>query len=530
MPTGAASPASSDEWKRHTVGFKRRTMRAKGLHDAPIPGRQLRRPKEEFERSLKAKLDEYVMTAEGRERVQRCVVALEDVVSALGSKWCVAPFGSAANGFGTKASDLDITCYEELDDCEPQWEQAAAGVLGERLAPLLRKHPEFTITQEVLNARVPILKLCFEGSLEVDLSCRNTLPLQNTRLLEAYASLDDRVRRLGIAVKLWAKAKRVCGASQSHLSSYTLILLVLYFMQVHPKVRLPMLPVDLFKEVSEADRDKRVEAARAAFKCNLSLGELLMRFFQFYCEEFQWGSEVVSTRLASRQHVGEPFYSKLKGSHLNRLHVEDPVDLARNLNCVLGEPEEMQLKNLMKDAFACLMAGKGIPLGYLPEEEELMTTPEDELDLKARSLSQASTASFSGSCTSSTNDRDSSEEPRHAEQGVGKTQGYCVRTAGELEASMMAKVVSKAHEPVAAPRPDKKHELLQLLQGPENSMAELPPVQQNLQSEQCFMPTKSRPISKASRSIAAKVNACLQDPKASMRAASAGVGGPAAWQ
>ncbi|CAE7230421.1 TUT7 [Symbiodinium pilosum] len=120
--------------------------------------------------------------------MNRCVLALEEVVLRLGPNWRVSPFGSAANGFGTKFSDLDATCYElpPEEGKEPeQPQQPAAEVLSERLAPLLREHPEFTMAQEVLHARVPILKLCFEGKLEVDLSCHNTLPLQNTKLLKA---------------------------------------------------------------------------------------------------------------------------------------------------------------------------------------------------------------------------------------------------------------------------------------------------------------------------------------------------------
>ncbi|OLP98368.1 Terminal uridylyltransferase 7 [Symbiodinium microadriaticum] len=236
-------------------------------------------------------------------------------------------------------SDLDATCYELPEegkepsfgrDCkgqshgqlmaarrqEPEQQQPAAEVLSERLAPLLRKHKSFDIAQEVLHARVPILKLCFEGKLEVDLSCHNTLPLQNTKLLKAYSTLDDRVKELVILVKLWAKDRGVCGASRSHLSSYALTLMAIYFMQVHPKISLPMLPPQAFKDDSHVDVGAKVEEKPVPG------------------QEFSWGSEVVSVRLPNRLDASENHLVKLKG----RL---DPVDETRNLNCVLGDAQDL---------------------------------------------------------------------------------------------------------------------------------------------------------------------------------------------
>ncbi|CAK9009021.1 Terminal uridylyltransferase 7 (TUTase 7) (Zinc finger CCHC domain-containing protein 6) [Durusdinium trenchii] len=198
---------------------------------------------------LLQELNEYEMTDKVRQRMSRCIEALE--AEGKWTKWqslfawagtgVLALLAALRTALGRRRldadrsnefSDLDATCYElkETQDEEEEQKQPAE-ILSERLAPLLREHPEFTMAQEVLHARVPILKLCFEGELEVDLSCHNTLPLQNTKLLKAYSSLDERIRDLVITVKLWAKANGVCGASQSHLSSYALTLMAIYFMQ-----------------------------------------------------------------------------------------------------------------------------------------------------------------------------------------------------------------------------------------------------------------------------------------------------------
>ncbi|CAE7599264.1 TUT7 [Symbiodinium natans] len=362
--------AAVPESRRDNRDFKRHPQRSPQLKAAPTPmpgsaGRRNAQPHTFcVEQEARARLKEYEMTPEVRERMNRCMYALKEVVLQLGPNWRVSPFGSAANGFGTKFSDLDATCYvhtEEGKEAEPQ--QPAAEVLSERLAPLLREHPEFTMAQEVLHARVPILKLCFEGKLEVDLSCHNTLPLQNTMLLKAYSMLDDRVRDLVILVKLWAKEKEVCGASRSHLSSYALTLMAIYFMQVHPKIQLPMLPPQAFKEGSKVDVASKLEAARSSWKCPQNLGQFVRRFFHFYTSEFSWGSEVVSVRLPNRLDASETHLLKLKGRNFRRLHVEDPVDETRNLNCVLGDIQEGELRRALEETYFRMQQGEPVSLG-----------------------------------------------------------------------------------------------------------------------------------------------------------------------
>lgn len=309
-------------------------------------------------------------TLEGKECIERCVEALTEVVKLLGPRWRAEPFGSVRNGFGTNTSDLDATCYlvdkEGPDGPDDEEDgqggpQPAACVLRERLAPLLRQRPEFVLAEEVFGARVPILKLRFEDRLEVDISCHNTKALQNTKLLKAYAGLDRRVRDLGVAVKLWAKAAQVSGASRSHLSSYTFTLLVIYFLQVSEETRLPKLPCEAFENGALGEEDPRVKAA-TPWPCSLSLEKLVVLFFRFYAEEFFWGSEVASIRLGTRSGVQDPAFQELRGRKYAHLHVEDPFDVTRNLNCVLAEPEERQLRAAVRDAHLVVRSGRA-PVG-----------------------------------------------------------------------------------------------------------------------------------------------------------------------
>lgn len=337
---------------------------------------------------LSQRLAEHRPTDESSARVQRCVEALRDIVAQLGPRWRVGLFGSAVNGFGTEASDLDATCFEvDAADEDNQISQTgarqpaaagqegrhqkAAALLEEQLLPIFLAgcHEDFVLTSEIFSARVPILKFRFEGCLDVDLSCLNTEPLQNTRLLKAYAGLTGCVRDLGVAAKLWAKAAEVCGAAHMHLSSYTFTLMALYYMQVDPEVQLPVLPTQAYEDEAEFEQDDRVKAAQN-WKCELPLERLLDRFFQFYSQEFYWGTEVASLRRGGRSFADDPAFTLLRGRHSVRLHVEDPCDPRRNLNCVLGEAEEVHLQAAFGEAWMALQQGFP-PVGLFPASSQL---------------------------------------------------------------------------------------------------------------------------------------------------------------
>lgn len=312
-----------------------------------------------------------------------CLQELRLILQRLGPEWDVSPFGSLANGFGTIHSDLDATCCHSTLELVEDTQQHAASVLGGGVLPMVEQHPQFLVKECVLHARVPILRLRFQNALDVDLSCHNPLPLMNTRLLEAYSAIDPRVMHLGILIKQWAKGADVCDAARSKLSSYAFTLLVIYFLQVAPGVRLPILPVEVFAFRTRTE-DKRlvaavVTAARAKFKCDLSLAELISEFFAFYSNHesqgFAWGHEVASVRMGFRCLSSESMFSSLRGKSDSRLHIEDPYELERNLHGVLGKIEEQQLQAAFTEAFQDIRNGK-TPVGMIGQDPHKKEPPE----------------------------------------------------------------------------------------------------------------------------------------------------------
>lgn len=304
---------------------------------------------------IAARLLELAPNAESTRRGDRCLVELQSMMQWLGPKWSVRPFGSYANGFGTVHSDMDVTCCMDGQMLGRDSQQQATSDLQMWILPMLREHASFSIVEEILGARVPILKLRFENELDVDLSCHNPKPLLNTQLLKSYSQMDSRIKDLCIAIKVWAKDTGVCDATKSNLSSYSFTLLVIYFLQVHPDVHLPVLPVEAFEDHGKQEMDELVIAAMTSWQCRLSLPELLLRFYAFYSNRdsngFAWGSEVVSVRCGGRRMAQDPSFGRLRGTHLWRLHIEDPFQIERNLHCVLGEVEEGQLCTAFSEAW-----------------------------------------------------------------------------------------------------------------------------------------------------------------------------------
>eukprot|EP00929_Paragymnodinium_shiwhaense_P039285 TRINITY_DN20661_c0_g1_i1.p1 TRINITY_DN20661_c0_g1~~TRINITY_DN20661_c0_g1_i1.p1 ORF type:complete len:617 (+),score=140.47 TRINITY_DN20661_c0_g1_i1:87-1937(+) len=348
-------------------------------------------------------------TAQSQACMERCMRDLHGLAGRLGPNWQVKAFGSAANGFVTRASDLDVTCCQAGAKLGDDSQRQAAATLGDWILPTLQAlYPSFRLQEEILAARVPILKLRFEDKLDVDLSCHNVKPLKNTRLLKAYSTIDKRILNLGLAIKLWAKATDVCGSSGRNLSSYAFNLLVIYFMHVHPDVQLPLLRADVFDGSQDALAEGTVQAAQASWHCRLSLPELLVRFFRFYASEFDWGREVASVRYGKRLNNKDATFAQLRGVWTARLHIEDPYEIYRNHHCTLGETEEQRLRDAFAAALKSIEAGQ-TPAGLRPvaavEQDAMKTT----LDLRKVLLLDDEISRKDSATTAPKSDHSSSE-------------------------------------------------------------------------------------------------------------------------
>jgi len=346
---------------------------------------------------------------------------------------CVAPsataypFGSTVNGFGTVSSDLDVLIGVEEHDLyyymsyvswyhrEQKWARKRAtrrvGVADwprvttvrgrkakslaiEQLEHCLPDHG-FRVMQALPSARKPLLTCAdTETALtEIDVSINNRLPLHNSKLLKAYSELDHRVRPLVLMVKAWSKARGVCGAGQSNLSSYSWTIMSIYFMQLAgmlPSLQKMVTDIFMIKDndywgdwrefdvmfmPAQEYKDKYGKQGVAEETQELTVAELFYGFVYFFDQVYEWGKEKVSMRAPDRQEVN--IYFRRFGSyehHIDPLiHVEDPIEW-RDLNVVLQRPDRLVA---LKEEFhrARQLLERGASLAELTEKVDQAPEP-----------------------------------------------------------------------------------------------------------------------------------------------------------
>jgi DNA polymerase sigma len=292
------------------------------------------------------------------------------------SKLKIEVFGSAASGLCEKYSDVDASVMIDFSSLSLRFHGtskfydyrslcsssvvAIADYVKEQM-----KNSDIVVKQLIETAKVPIVVLQNGKGQTIDISINNQLPIFNTQLLSAYAKMDERVQILVLCVKRWARLMKIVGAKEGNLSSYAWTLLCIYYLQVRPQgallVSLQKLaqshPESLFKcPFTGKQFDIRFSKAtkNLVLPCKATPSELLRGFFMFYSREFQWGLEVASIRLGTRHPKDEfhrLFMSNIAttGSKHDTIHIEDPFDLQRNLNCVLDSEGLARLRLALTD-------------------------------------------------------------------------------------------------------------------------------------------------------------------------------------
>ncbi|KAK2118040.1 Poly(A) RNA polymerase GLD2 [Saguinus oedipus] len=154
--------------------------------------------------------------------------------------------GSSLNGFGTRSSDGDLCLVVKEEPVNQKTE-------ARHILTLVHKHfctrlcksdmPQvsgYIERPQLIRAKVPIVKfrdkVSHSFSVEFDLNVNNIVGIRNTFLLRTYAYLENRVRPLVLVIKKWASHHQINDASRGTLSSYSLVLMVLHYLQNSERV------------------------------------------------------------------------------------------------------------------------------------------------------------------------------------------------------------------------------------------------------------------------------------------------------
>ena len=240
--------------------------------------------------------------------------------------------GSTFNGYGSSGCDMDMCIFPHGPSMNDKtWLNKVRIILKKQCRHFIRGNVE------LIPAKVPILKFYdSHGRLEVDLSVNNPTAARNTHLLYCYSQLDPRVRPLVLAVKWWAKKNGINEARFQTLSSYTLSLMVIHFLQCevsppvlpclqkshpqifHSKSDIYNLPYDVPKYFSE-NRD--------------SVGQLFVKFFQYFSDgsKFDTREDVASVRTGEVLRAGDcERFARIQktgpGQWSARILIEEPFE------------------------------------------------------------------------------------------------------------------------------------------------------------------------------------------------------------
>ena len=82
----------------------------------------------------------------------------------------------------------------------------------------------------ITNTRCPVVRFLHDKeNINCDLSLNNFLANQNTKLIKLYMDLEPNLRKLVFVLRYWIKQKNLY--SKSRFNSYTIIWLVIFYMQ-----------------------------------------------------------------------------------------------------------------------------------------------------------------------------------------------------------------------------------------------------------------------------------------------------------
>ncbi|KZO97583.1 hypothetical protein CALVIDRAFT_513390 [Calocera viscosa TUFC12733] len=276
-------------------------------------------------------------------------------------------FGSTANGFALRNSDMDLCCLIDSDRLPP-----SASEMVVMVSDLLERETKFQV-KPLPKARIPIIKLTLAPTqglpygIACDIGFENRLALENTRLLLSYATLDPtRVRTMVLFLKLWSKRRKINSPYLGTLSSYGYALMVIFFL-VHVK-NPPVLPnlqvIPPMRPITKEDMhigehniwffDDTELLKRTWQSGNTdSVGELLVDFFKYFSHDFPYNTHVISIRggliektykgwYEASQHiltVQQPISQVLQpdprahdlSRDRNRLCIEDPFEVSYNV-------------------------------------------------------------------------------------------------------------------------------------------------------------------------------------------------------
>ncbi|KAM6938212.1 terminal uridylyltransferase 4 isoform 1-T2 [Lycodopsis pacificus] len=294
------------------------------------------------------------------------VIRMEEIIKRHLSGCALRLYGSCLTRFAFKTSDINIDVTHPPSMTQPE-------VLIQVLE-ILKKSPEFSEVESDFHAKVPAI-FCRDvtNGLMCKVSAGNDVACLTTNHLAALSKLEPRLIPLVLAFRYWARLCHVDCQAEGGIPSYSLALMVIFFLQQKKE---PILPVYLGRWIEDFDvkhvdeyhltgisldmfvrwerrppsstdnrndargegrpKPEQKKAADTYYSEGLtrltldlgkgvSLGQLWLELLRFYTLEFALEEYIISIRLK------ELLSREAKNWPRRRLAIEDPFALKRNV-------------------------------------------------------------------------------------------------------------------------------------------------------------------------------------------------------
>ncbi|GFY55794.1 poly(A) RNA polymerase gld-2 homolog A [Trichonephila inaurata madagascariensis] len=358
---------------------KRSPQNSSKVPNGNIPSRKIpQHPKDEWFNVSQGIWEHYIKTRQKEEmyiKKMNLRTAVHSLLSQIFPNCGLRVVGSSVNGLGTNSSDVDM-CLVLASPVEIDQQTEAMHLL--QCAQKLLNQCSFVKSTDLITAKVPILKFIEKyNSIQVDLNINNTVGIANTQLLGTYSQLDWRVPPLVLVIKKWAQDCKINNAKEMTLSSYSLVLMVIHYLQCgcDPPV-LPCLQKMQSRRCDSGDYWKCLipygEGCTFRSKNTQSLGSLLFGFFDYYSDKFDFSKDVISVRLGCKlqKQVAMNFRStKNKRGHWKFICIEEPFNRTNTACAVYDQASFNRIMSAFKTTWL-----------HLKEKKELASV----LSLQAR--------------------------------------------------------------------------------------------------------------------------------------------------
>lgn len=269
--------------------------------------------------------------------------------------------GSSMSGCGTMNSDMDL-CLMITDQPIEQMKEAP-----ELLYLIQRAFSKcsFLTKTMVIRAKVPILRFTDAISkVECDLNVNNSVGIRNTHLIKYYCMLDWRVRPLMLYIKMWSRFHDINDARKMTISSYSLCLMVIHYLQYGCKPAvLPSLQ-KLYPDIFHSDSDIRAlrfdHQLKYKSKNDQTMGDLFLGFLEYYTNNFDFSSHVISVRTGTRMQKYMAVNQHDDKKQWKFLNIEEPFDLTNTSRSCYDEHTFERVKRVIRLSYQRLSRSRDV--------------------------------------------------------------------------------------------------------------------------------------------------------------------------